>query len=144
MKRDGLHSFVIGIVMWVVLAFAIAWGLQAVIGIWPESGKAWIFILLLAPVIWIFFDAIGNALISAVDFLLPKVRYVNPQAAEKIAQEEKAQSSEAARWAFYILRVVIGLCVIYIVWQWVDHKLELPDRSSVVESTRYWWSHNFK
>ncbi len=144
-RRDGFQVFFGGMFIWVFVALLIAGGLWWMAGIWPSSGKAWVFILLMSPVIWISLEALGDTFIRVIDFMLPKTRYVNRLAAEKIAEEQKAKpEGEIARWVSYVLHVAIGAAIFYLLWQWLDQKLELPSRTYVVDGIRQWWFANFK
>ncbi len=146
MKSNGLQGIFTGLLLWVVLALLVAGVLWWAFGIWPETNKGWLFILLLSPVIWVLFEAVSGILIDVIDYLLPKVRYMNRTVAQRLAEHrvKTAGAAEGMRSVLYVVRAGLAVLVIYILWQWLDHRLDMPDQSRTVESVRMWWHRNFK
>lgn len=146
MKPGSSHVFIVGVLLWGLLALALAGGLWWVLGVWPETPKAWIFILILSPILWLLIEVCSNVLVDFVDFILPKVRYVNRVVAERLAAQQGNQLGVAGVMQFmlYVARAGLVVFLLYLFWQWTEQQFELPDREGAMRALRSWWYHNFR
>ena len=127
---DKLRLFLVGTVLWLVLAAMSLWFL----GVWPRTALGWLLVLALGPLIALLLDAVGEMLGNAFASL-PGIRHADLAVERRTASEPLS----GVRVAYYLLRALLILVPIILGLMWLDGR----DSPTVPETVAQWWGHHF-